>query len=79
MTHSTLTTKGRVTIPKDVRKRLQLRSGDKIRFIEIEEGKFALVPENRDVTTLKGLIPEPARPVRIEDMARAIRRPSRKS
>ena len=38
MTTSTMTTKGQVTIPLDVRQRLGLDAGDRIEFVEIEDG-----------------------------------------
>ena len=39
MTKTKITSKGQVTIPKDVRERLGLRPGDEIEFVE-EGGRF---------------------------------------
>ncbi|TAK89890.1 MAG: AbrB/MazE/SpoVT family DNA-binding domain-containing protein [Burkholderiaceae bacterium] len=74
MTTSTLTTKGQVTIPQDVRQRLGLDAGDRIEFVEIDHGLFAIQPATDDVRTLKGLLRKPAKPVHIEDMNAAIRK-----
>ena len=38
MAISTVTTKGQVTIPKDVRERLGLRAGDQIEWVEDKVG-----------------------------------------
>jgi antitoxin PrlF len=73
MATSTMTIKGQVTIPLDVRQRLGLGAGDRIEFVEIESGVFAIKPAIDDVRSLKGLLRKPAKPVSIEDMKAAIR------
>ena len=73
MATSTMTTKGQVTIPLDVRRRLGLDAGDRIEFVEIENGVFAIKPAIDDVRSLKGLLRKPARPVSVEDMNAAVR------
>jgi antitoxin PrlF len=40
---ATLTSKGQITIPQDIRKRLGLKQGDQISF-EIQDGKTILAP-----------------------------------
>jgi antitoxin PrlF len=72
MTAAVLTSKGQVTIPADVRKRLGLSSGDRIEFIEIEKGLFAIRPMIGDVRALKGFLKAPKKPVTIDDMNEAI-------
>lgn len=72
MTTATLTTKGQITIPADVRQRLGLASGDRIEFIEIDGG-YAIKPAIDDVTALKGLLRRPAKPVSVDDMNATIR------
>ena len=72
MTTATLTSKGQVTIPADVRQRLGLESGDRIEFVEIDGG-YAIKPAIDDVRSLKGLLRKPAKPVSIEDMSDTIR------
>jgi AbrB family looped-hinge helix DNA binding protein len=68
-----MTTKGQVTIPLDVRQRLGLDTGDRIEFVEIENGVFAIKPATDDVRLLKGLLRKPSKPVSVEDMNAAIR------
>jgi antitoxin PrlF len=73
MAAATLTSKGQITLPKSVRDRLGVGAGDRIEFIESEQG-FVVVPATRDIRTLKGLVPKPKKPVSIEEMNRAIGR-----
>ena len=72
MTTATLTSKGQVTIPADVRQRLGLESGDRIEFVQMDGG-YAIKPAIDDVRSLKGLLRKPARPVSIDAMNAAIR------
>ncbi|SHE58666.1 looped-hinge helix DNA binding domain-containing protein, AbrB family [Modicisalibacter ilicicola DSM 19980] len=74
MTTSTLTSKGQVTIPAQVRASLGVGAGDRIEFVEVEEGKFAILAVNRSIQELKGMIRKPKRPVSIEEMNAAIAR-----
>jgi AbrB family looped-hinge helix DNA binding protein len=39
-----VTFNGRITLPPDVRKQLGLRTGDKVEFVEIGQGRFAIAP-----------------------------------
>lgn len=73
MATSTMTTKGQVTIPLDVRRRLGLNAGDRIEFVEGGDGTFAIKPAVDDVRSLKGMLRKPARPVSVEDMKVAVR------
>jgi antitoxin PrlF len=72
MSTATVTSKGQITIPADVRRRLGLESGDRVEFVEVDGG-FAIKPANDDVRSLKGLLRKPATPVSISDMNAAIR------
>jgi len=74
MSTATLTAKGQVTIPADVRRRMGLDAGDRIEFVEIESGEYLIKPAIDDVRTLKGLLRKPAKPISIEDMNTTIRR-----
>jgi len=73
MTSATVTTKGQVTIPVDVRNVLGLSPGDRIEFILNEaSGRYEVVPATKSVKALKGIIAKPKRPVTIDDMNSAV-------
>jgi len=72
MTTATITSKGQITIPKDVRARLGVGTGDRVEFIEIKAGVFQMVAATQDVKALKGIVPKPKEPVTLEDMDKAI-------
>jgi antitoxin PrlF len=44
MPSAMVTFNGRITLPTDIRKQLGLKAGDKIEFVEIGKGQFALRP-----------------------------------
>ncbi|HEY5635692.1 MAG TPA: AbrB/MazE/SpoVT family DNA-binding domain-containing protein [Burkholderiales bacterium] len=73
MSAATLTSKGQVTIPVDVRRRLGLSAGDQVEFVETREGEFAIKPVIDDVRSLKGLLRKQRHPVSLEDMKATIR------
>ena len=72
MTTATLTSKGQITMPAEVRRALQVESGDKIEFIQIEPGRFELMAATRSVRELKGMFGPASRVVSIEEMYAAI-------
>ena len=73
MPAATITSKGQITIPRDIRVLLDLHSGDKINFIVDNQGAVCFVPVTRHVTTLKGIVAKPQKPVSIDDMKTAIK------
>jgi antitoxin PrlF len=74
MSTSTLTSKGQTTIPKDVRKRLNLHPGDRLEFVIDEDGRVLVLPASIDASELAGMLKPPVRRVSVEDMNRAIRK-----
>lgn len=81
MASSTLTSKGQVTIPKSLRKRLGLKVGDRLRFQVDADGKLLVHPES---SPTRGRIPGLLRhlagdhPVTPAEMDEAIRRRARR-
>jgi antitoxin PrlF len=65
---ATLNGKGQLTIPQDVRHRLGLHAGDRVEFVELPNGDFAIRPAAHDVRSLKGLLGKPVKPVSVDDM-----------
>jgi antitoxin PrlF len=74
MTKATVTSKGQITIPKEVRERLGVETGDRLEFVEQERGVYKVVAATKDVRHLKGLVPKPRQPVSVADMNAAVRR-----
>ncbi len=74
MTAATLTSKGQLTLPKEVRVALGVGPGDRVDFVRMEDGNFAVLPATHPVKSLMGLIPKPKKPVSLEDMDKAIAR-----
>lgn len=74
MTTATVTSKGQITIPLAVRQRLNLEVGDRVEFVELPEGGFALKPAIDDISALKGLLKKPSKPVTLDTMRAVIRK-----
>lgn len=77
MPRATLTSKGQVTLPKALRKRLRLEKGDRIEFSVDEKGRLIGIPERKGgFETAAGALHHLAgkRPVSLEEMDDAIRR-----
>lgn len=72
MTTATLTSKGQVTIPADVRRALNVQTGDRVEFVQVQPGRFELVAATRSVRELKGMLGKPTRTLSIEEMNRVI-------
>ena len=54
MPQSTLTSKGQITLPAEVRRVLELSAGDKVDFVQAPGGGYLLVPVRTDVRSLRG-------------------------
>jgi antitoxin PrlF len=55
MATATITSKGQITIPAQVRAELGVDPGDRIEFVKVGKGEFSIVPATRSVKELKGL------------------------
>ncbi|SRR6266567_2321058 len=62
-------TKGRVTIPAELRKRLGIRAGTRVNWIE-EKGRLVLVPMTaRGIKEMRGFLkPKPGEPSAFEEL-----------
>ena len=69
-----MTSKGQITVPKDVRLRLNLKPGDRVRFVVEADGRVRFMPAKRDISALLGILPRPARAATIEEMDEGIAR-----
>lgn len=75
MTIATLTSKGQITIPKEIRNRLMLDTGDQIDFQFTAQGDVLLRPVTRHVNEVFGRLSQPDQQVlTVTEMDAAIRR-----
>jgi antitoxin PrlF len=75
MPRSTLTSKGQITIPKEVRDQMGLKAGDRVDFVKERTGRFSIRPINSDFRSLRGIIKSPlGRPITLKEMDEAIAR-----
>ena len=63
MAIATLTTQGRITIPKAIRDQLMLRSGDQLDFHLTEQGEVLLKPAIRHGDEVFGRLSKPGQKV----------------
>ena len=74
MSAATLTSKGQLTLPKEVRVALGVGPGDRVDFVRMEDGNFAVIPATMPVKRLKGILKKPGRAVSLAAMDKAIAR-----
>jgi AbrB family looped-hinge helix DNA binding protein len=72
MATAALTSKGQITIPVEVRRKLGLKAGDRIGFIENENGEFVLKPKTGSIMNLRGIVKWTGKPVTIQEMNETI-------
>jgi len=69
---TTLTSKGQVTVPVEIREKLNLQTGDKLDF-EIENGAIRVVPMGKgSLQDFMSILPQATRIVTVEEMNEAI-------
>jgi antitoxin PrlF len=71
MATSTVTSKGQITVPVEVRRALGLKPGSRVDFVRNRAGVYELIPETRSVESLKGLLAG-RRAVTLDEMDAAI-------
>ncbi|MBE9050255.1 AbrB/MazE/SpoVT family DNA-binding domain-containing protein [Nostocales cyanobacterium LEGE 11386] len=74
MASVTITPKGQVTIPKEIRDYLHLDTGSKVDFVIDENGTVKLIPLTVPIHSLSGILHRPGmKSVTLEEMETAIR------
>ena len=82
MSVATMTSKGQITVPRDVREQLHLAAGGKVDFrVDRDKCSATMVPLNRSVAEVFGLLHHlaPKAPVSVAQMKKAIARHVRSS
>jgi len=70
---ATVTSKGQVTLPKEVRERLHIGKGGKVRFGFEQGNRIVLTRGGSRLSDLFGILGKPPRSVTLEEMDEAIR------
>jgi antitoxin PrlF len=71
---ATVTSKGQVTIPKEVRNHLGVRTGGKLQFTLEADGRVVVRTANLSISRLFGILGKPPRSATLEEMDEAVRR-----
>lgn len=74
MTSATVTSKGQITIPVEVRRKLGVQAGHRILFVEVVPGRFEIMAATQPITALKGMLGKPKRSLTIDEMNAVIAR-----
>ena len=69
---ATLTSKGQLTLPVSIRKKLHLKPGDKIELFTRNDGHIEGIPMRQNINVLKGFLSKPQRTVSLEEMEQAV-------
>lgn len=68
MAEAAITSKGQITIPAEIRKKMNLGPQDKVVFTLLPNGTTVMRAKNRSVTSLAGTINTDVKKVAIKDM-----------
>ena len=68
MPTATVTSKGQITIPVEVRNDLKVDAGDRVEFFQISPGRYEFVAATSEVTALKGMFGPAKKNVSIDAM-----------
>lgn len=74
MPSATVTSKGQITVPKEIRAHLGVEPGDRLSFQIGSGGEVVVEPETVDIRSLRGRLKRQGRRVSLRDMELAIRR-----
>ena len=69
---STVTSKGQITIPVELRRATGLETGAQVEFIVNSRNRIELVPRHADIRALRGAVPAPRLAVTVEAMSDAV-------
>jgi AbrB family looped-hinge helix DNA binding protein len=70
--YTTISSKGQVTIPVEIRNMLRLNAGDRIDFVVFDKNRVEMMPKKGSVGTLKGLVKWTGKPMTLKQMDEAI-------
>ena len=71
MSEATMTSKGQITIPADIRKSMGLNAGERVVFTQLDDGTTVIRAKTRSILELKGMLTKARRhkrKVALQDM-----------
>lgn len=71
MARATITSKGQITIPKEVRDRLGLKPGDRVEIYVDHDGR-AVIERTLKLEELAGILPRPEKALSVEEINQAV-------
>jgi len=74
MASATITSKGQITVPKEIREALGVHPGDRLAFRARGDGTVVVEAETVDLLSLRGALKPRRKGVTVEAMNEAIRR-----
>jgi antitoxin PrlF len=72
MFQSTMTNRGQITIPVEIRQKLHLAAGNKMEFL-LKGEQIIMLPINKSIRSLKGILPKPDFALTCNDMKEVIK------
>lgn len=73
MPTATVTSKGQITIPLEVRTKLGIRTGTRVHFVETADGSYDFIPVTGSILDLYGILDDGTAPPRtLEQLDEAI-------
>ncbi len=72
MLQSIMTSRGQITIPAEIREKLCLSSGNKLEFL-LKDDQIVMLPINKSIRGLKGILPKPDIALTCEEMNKIIK------
>jgi AbrB family looped-hinge helix DNA binding protein len=69
---ATVTSKGQITIPIEVRESMRIHSGTRVQFFRRPDGVYEFLPITASVMDLAGTFPWDGPPVSLDEIDRAI-------
>jgi AbrB family looped-hinge helix DNA binding protein len=67
-----VTSKGQITIPWEIRNKMQLSSGSKLEFF-YKDDYIIILPINKSLKQLKGILPKPKKALSCEEINEIVR------
>ena len=74
MPFATITRKGQITVPKEIREALRVRPGDRLAFRLRDDGSVVVEAGTVDLMMLRGVLKPKRKGITIEAMSEAVQR-----